>query len=118
MPAAQVEAVRDASQRVGALTMELAGRGARGDADGMLLHASDYLEIFAIAAVAWQWLELAAVAVRGLAAGATGAKAAHYRVLRAAAQYWIATEVPRIDHLARLCASAEDSYAAVAADDF
>ncbi|MCE9578474.1 MAG: acyl-CoA dehydrogenase [Deltaproteobacteria bacterium] len=118
VPAAQIEAVRDASQRVGALTMELAGRGLRGDADGMLLHASDYLELFSIAAVAWQWLELAAVAVRGLAGGASGAKASHYRVLRAAAQYWIATEVPRIDHLARLCASAEDSYAMVAADDF
>jgi butyryl-CoA dehydrogenase len=113
-----IDAVRSASEQVGALTMTLAARGLGGDPDGMLLHAADYLELFAIAAVAWQWLELAAVAHRGLAGGPTDARAAHYRMLRAAAQYWIATEVPRIAHLAQLCASGEDSYGQIAADDF
>ena len=27
-----------------------------GDVDGMLLHSSDYLELFSIVVVAWQWL--------------------------------------------------------------
>lgn len=80
---------------VGALSTSLAQRGLSGDAEGTMLHATDYLDLMSTDVIAWQWIELAAVAREALA----GAKLA-------AAQYW-----PRIDHLATLCRDAEDSYA-------
>jgi butyryl-CoA dehydrogenase len=91
---------------VGGLTAELGARGLR-DPDAMLLHATDYLELFSTVVVAWLWLELAAAAreARG------GRDAGFYAAKLAAAQYWIRTELPRIDHLARLCRDGEDSYA-------
>ena len=100
-----------ATARVGSVTAELAGRG---DPDAMLAHATDYLELFSIVVVAWQWLELATAAHRALAGplprGRASRDAAYYRAKLAAAQYWLATEVPRTSHLAHLCRSAESSY--------
>ena len=94
---------------VGALTAALAQRGMGGDSAGMLLHARDYLELFSIVVIAWQWIELAAIAKERLAAGAHDR--GYYEAKLAAAQYWVRTELPRIDHLAKLCETAEDSYA-------
>jgi alkylation response protein AidB-like acyl-CoA dehydrogenase len=99
---------------VGALTAELAKRGMQ-DPEAMLLHASDYLDLFSTVVIAWQWLELAAAAKEGLARGGPR-DAGFYRAKLAAAQYWIRTELPRIDHLARLCRDAEDSYGALDPD--
>jgi butyryl-CoA dehydrogenase len=90
-------------------TRSLGARGLGGDVDGMLLHSADYLAMFSIVAVGWQWLLQATVATEALAAG-RGARE-FYEGKRAAAQYWLRTEVPRVTHLASLCASAEDSYA-------
>ena len=102
---------------VGALTGELAQRGLAGDPDAMLLHAADYLDLFSTVVVAWQWIELAAVAREALAGplprGGASRDEAYYRGTLATAQYWIRTELPRIDHLARLCREAEDSYGAL-----
>jgi butyryl-CoA dehydrogenase len=95
-------------------TMELGRYGAAGDAERMMRHASDYLDLFSTVAIAWQWLEQAAAARDGLAKlapGASGRDEGFYRAKLAAAQYWIRTELPRIDHLARLCSTNEDSYA-------
>jgi butyryl-CoA dehydrogenase len=99
-----------AMTEVEGLTMHLAGLGLGGDADGMMRHSADYLELFAIVAVAWQWLILAAVAREGLARGATGGDADFYEGKICAAQYWMATELPRVKALAALCRSGEDSY--------
>ena len=44
-------------------------------------------------------------------AGRASRDARYYRVKLAAAQYWIQTELPRIDHLAKLCSDGEGSYA-------
>ncbi len=81
----------------------------------MLLHARDYLELFSIVVIAWQWLELAAVAREALAGplprGAVSRDAGYYHAKLAAAQYWLRTELPRVDHLAHLCETGEDSYA-------
>jgi len=100
---------------VGKLTMDLAGRGMSGDTDAMLLHATDYLDLFGTIVIAWQWLDLAAAAHRALAGvlprGRASRDEAYYRGLLSAAQYWIYTELPRVDHLAQLCRSGEDSYA-------
>jgi butyryl-CoA dehydrogenase len=108
-----IAAVERAVGIVGVLTGELAARGAR-DPNAMLLHATDYLDLFGTVIVAWQWLELAAVAREALAGalprGRAARDAGYYEAKLAAAKYWIATELPRVDHLAALCRSGEDSY--------
>ncbi|MEO7734933.1 MAG: acyl-CoA dehydrogenase [Kofleriaceae bacterium] len=112
--AAWIAAVERAVGVVGALTGELAQRGMTAP-DQMLLHASDYLDLFSTVVIAWQWLELAAIAKQALAGelprGRASRDAGYYRAKLAAAQYWIRTELPRIDHLATLCREGEDSYA-------
>ena len=42
--------------------------------------------------------------------GRASRDAGYYEAKLAAAQYWLRTELPRIDHLARLCREGEDSY--------
>jgi Acetyl-CoA dehydrogenase C-terminal like len=99
---------------VAALTRELAARGLGGDVDAMLAHATDYLDLFGTVVIAWQWIEMAAVAREALAAtlprGRATRDAGYYQAKLAAAQYWIRTELPRVDHLAALCRDVEDSY--------
>lgn len=97
------------------LTMDLGARGLAGDADGMLLHATDYLDLLGVLVVAWQHLAMAAAAVR--AAPPSGEDAAFLRGKLRAAEYWIRTELPRVTHLAELCRSGEDSYARVRPDE-
>ena len=58
----------------------------------------------------WQWLRQAVVSARALAA-ANSEDRDFYEGKLCAAQYWFATELPRIDHLVRLCREGEDSYA-------
>jgi len=111
VPPEWVTALTEATQLVGALTMELAQRGLAGDPSAMLAHATDYLELFSTAVVAWQWVELAAAAHERRARG--HADAGFIEAKLAAAQYWIATELPRLAHLAHLCRSGESSYVAL-----
>src|SRR5437763_875997 len=73
---------------VARLTGKLAEKAAGGDVEGMMLHSADYLELFSILVVAWQWLRSAALAA--------GREDDFYRGKLQAAQYWIATELPRI----------------------
>jgi len=112
--AAWIAELRRATSVVGALTAELAQRGLTGDPTGMMLHATDYLELASTVVIAWQWLELAAVAKEALAGslprGRSTRDERYYRGNLAAAQYWIRTELPRIDGLATLCRDGEDSY--------
>ena len=107
---AWIAALEHAVRSVGELTGQLASRGD-------LTHATDYLELFSIVVIAWQWLELAAVATEALAGtlprGAAPRDAGYYRAKLAAAKYWMHTELPRVAHLATLCRTAEDSYAAL-----
>jgi butyryl-CoA dehydrogenase len=107
---AWVAAVERGVNLILSLTFELAQHGLRGDVDAMMRHACDYMDLASTVVVAWQWIELAAAAREGLARGA-GPREGFYTAKLAAAQYWIATELPRIDHLAQLCRSGEDSYA-------
>jgi hypothetical protein len=51
--------------QVAALTAELGGRGLSGDVEGMMRHSTDYLELFSVLVIAWQWLLQAAAAQRG-----------------------------------------------------
>ncbi|MGB5810285.1 MAG: acyl-CoA dehydrogenase [Polyangiales bacterium] len=102
------DAVAHAADGAVSLTMELGQRGMAGDTHGMLGHSWDYLDMLATLVIAWQWLEMAAVA--RVRFGANPAKQDRLRGTEAAAQYWIRTEVPRMAVLAELCRSSEDSY--------
>jgi alkylation response protein AidB-like acyl-CoA dehydrogenase len=117
--AARTQQVRDALERVVALTGTLGARGMQGDVLGMLGHSADYLELASILALAWAWTKMSAVAASSSSSSSTGAAAGagFARAIERAAQYWIATEVPRIAHLAALCESAEPSYLALDPDD-
>jgi butyryl-CoA dehydrogenase len=107
-------ALESAVQEVGALTMHLGQLGLGGDRDGMMLHSFDYLELASVVVIAWQWVHQAAAAKEGLQReGAHGPSADFYRGKLSAAQYWLRTELPRVQHLAELCRSGEDSYAKV-----
>ena len=97
-------ALEEAVATVGATTVELGQRGMAGDAEGMLGHSWDYLDMFATLVIGWQWLNMAAVA-RG-----ESVSEERKRATEAATQYWIRTEIPRISHLANLCRTNEDSY--------
>ncbi len=95
------------------LTMELGARGLAGDVSGMLGHSTDYLDLFSTVCVAWQWIMQAAAAKRGLASAPGDA---FYEGKLRATQYWFATELPRIEHLAKLCRDGEDSYLTLSPD--
>ncbi len=99
-------------------TTALAGRGAAGDVDGMLAHSHDYLTLFCIVSVGWQWLAMAAVAQEALRNGAKAEDVDFYRGKLAAAHYWVVTELPRVPALAALCRSAESSYTGMAPEWF
>ena len=109
------EAVLGALAEVEALTRALAARGQGGDVDGMLLHSSDYLELFGVLVIGWQHLLLAAAA--GAKPPLDERDAAFRRGKRLGAEYFIRTEVPRLHYLAALCRSGEDSYGRVRATE-
>ena len=65
----------------------------------MLLHSADYLAMFSIVAIAWQWMLQAAVAAEALAHD--GIPRDFYAGKLAACRYWITTELPRVAVLRR-----------------
>lgn len=111
LPVEWSQAVTAAAKDTLALTLELAQRGMAGDVESMMAHATDYLELFSTLVIAWQWLELAAAASELAARGQ--AEAAFAEGKRAAASYWLATELPRMSLWARLCRDHESSYVKV-----
>jgi butyryl-CoA dehydrogenase len=94
---------------VGALTLELARRGLAGDPEAMLLHSSDYLDLFSTVVVAWMWMLQAAAAREGLAAGRGASDLLQGKLC--AAGYWLGFELPRVGPLVAACRDGEDSYA-------
>ena len=105
-------ALRRAQAVVADLTMHLASLGMRGKVEEMMRHSVDYLDLFSTVVISWQWLLQAAVAHEGLAASRRPVE--FYEGKLCAAEYWLKTELPRIDHLANLCRSGEDSYSRMA----
>jgi len=110
---AWIAAVRDAGAEIAGLTMHLGGLGLAGDAEGMLLHSADYLALFSTWVVAWRWLEQAAAAREGLAAGSSAPDLDFYEGKLLAAQYWIRSELPLVAPVAALCREGEDSYRSI-----
>ncbi len=102
LPSARVARVHEALEQILALTRTLAERGAGGDAEGMLAHATDYLEAFSIVIIAWMWTKMAT------RAAPRGDDLAHG--IEHAARYWSAAELPRVPALVALCQSGDRSY--------
>jgi alkylation response protein AidB-like acyl-CoA dehydrogenase len=100
------DALARAVALTGEVTAALGALGLAGDVEAMMRHSADYLDLFATVAIAWQWLEQAAATHEAEVDGD-----GFYAGKRCAAQYWLATELPRVEHLARLCRDREDSYA-------
>ena len=86
-------------------SMKLGALGMSGDAEAMMRHSVDYLDMMSTLVVGWQWLLQATAAAKASEDLREGKLHA--------ARYFVRTEVPRIDHLAELCTSAEDSYASM-----
>ncbi len=103
-----IAGLREATANVGALTMELAGRGLAGDPEGMMRHSADYLELFSTLVVAWMWMLQAAAANEALAEGRGAPDMLQGKL--AAARYWLRYELPRIGPLVAACREGEDSY--------
>ncbi|MCP3102149.1 acyl-CoA dehydrogenase [Myxococcus sp. K15C18031901] len=111
------DALEAALREVGDVVTGLASRALAGDVEVMLRHSADFLELFGIVVVAWRWLEQAAAAKEGLARGGDEDRD-FYEGKLATAQYWFATELPRVPHLLQLCRTGEDSYARMRPDWF
>ncbi|MDB4973225.1 MAG: acyl-CoA dehydrogenase [Myxococcaceae bacterium] len=84
--------------------------------EARLLHSADYLELFSTLVVGWMWLLQATVAQRALSKREENADTPFYRGKLCAAEYYLETELPRIEQLAGLCLRGEDSYARVRPD--
>ncbi|ADV66866.1 acyl-CoA dehydrogenase [Deinococcus maricopensis] len=74
--------------------------------DRFLANADSALEMLGGTVIGWMWLRQATVAARALP-DATGPDADFYRGKLHAAQYFARFELPRVDHHARLLASAD-----------
>lgn len=109
-----VRCVEDASGKTRETTQNLAMKGMNGDVAGMLRHSAHYLDLASTLVTGWIWLWLATTAQKNRSSKPEDAD--FYEGLTLAATYWIRTEVPRIDYLAKLCQSGEDSYARIRAE--
>lgn len=111
---AWISRLQGAVTAVGEVTRALGEVGAGGDVEGMLRHSADYMDMVSTVVVGWQWLLMAAAAKEGLAReSVSAADVAFYEGELCAAQYWVATELPRVGVLAALCRGNDDSYARV-----
>ncbi|MEX1365123.1 MAG: acyl-CoA dehydrogenase [Nannocystaceae bacterium] len=115
VPAPWAEAVRGAMDTTEALVNDLLGRG-RERWPSVLAHASDMLDLMGTLAIAGEWIEQAGRAREGLAARPDDE--AFYRGKLAAAQYWIANELPRVELLAQRIAATDDAFEAISPECF
>jgi hypothetical protein len=93
------------------VTQAVAARALTGDVEGMLRHASDYLQATSILVVAWTLGLHVQGAERAVAAGRRDARL--LRGQRAASAYWRRTELVRVAEILGRVRSGEDSYAAL-----
>lgn len=84
------------------LARVLGERGAGGNLEGMLAHATDYLDALGVVVTSWMWLKMEAAVV--------GREDPFARGMVQASAYWLTTQLPRVEPLARLCASGERSF--------
>jgi butyryl-CoA dehydrogenase len=103
------ERLRSAVRNVADLTAHLGSLGMSGDVEAMMRHSTDYLTLFSVVVVSWLWLWQATIAREALARGTEDAE--FYEGKVCAAEYFLSTELPRVDALIALCRSGEASYA-------
>lgn len=82
-----------ATQQLAQITMALGAQGMQNPA-AMLDHSHDYLTLFSLYVVSWQWIVMAAHAPK--------APKIH-QALWQTARYWLRTELPNLDVLAARC---------------
>ncbi|HMJ10741.1 MAG TPA: acyl-CoA dehydrogenase, partial [Polyangiaceae bacterium] len=75
------------------VTTHLALLGMRGQVEEMMRHSYDYLDLFSVVVIGWQWLAQAAAAQKGLREATSSSD--FYQGKLCAAQYWLTTELPR-----------------------
>lgn len=105
-----------ALQSAGEATRALGVLGMSGEPAAMLRHSADYLDMFSTLVVAWQLLERASVAKEALDNGSE--EKAFYQGKIHTAEYWFASEVPRIKLLATICQNNDSSYTAMDVESF
>lgn len=110
------DALAASVEALGGLTMELGAKGMAGDREGMLLHATDYLDLMGVVVVGWQWIAMAAAARRGLAKG--NGSEDFYRGKLAAARHWVVSELPRAAMLVARIREGDRAYAEARAEWF
>lgn len=111
-----VQCIEEAAVTTRETTQHLALLGLEGNVAGMLRHSAHYLDLASTLVMGWIWLDMAATAQKNRTDRPHDAD--FYEGILLAAQYWIHTEVPRIDYLAQLCRSGEDSYTRIRAEQF
>ena len=106
--AANVDAVlcNALEQSLARVTNALIKVTAEPDFERLLSHSVDFMDLFSTFVIGWQWLAQLAAAQPKL----TSAPDDFLHGKLACAQYWFRTELPRIEHLATLCESFDDSY--------
>jgi butyryl-CoA dehydrogenase len=106
-----VRRLEDATTATSETTQHLAMLGMKGDVAGMLRHSAHYLDLASTLVVGWTWLNMATSAQKNRQNRPQDAD--FYEGITLAAQYWICTELFRVDYLAKLGRSGEDSYARI-----
>jgi butyryl-CoA dehydrogenase len=96
-----VTALREAVQTLVQVTTTLGGFGLEGKLDAMLGHSADFMDAMSAIVVAWVWVRVTNALV-------VDDKFA--RGLKAAANYWAATELPKAIVALKRCESGERSY--------
>ena len=113
--AAQIEVLQPLAQQLGAAaalagkTTQIAGeRMAAGEVREVLANAQHYMTLMGHLAIAWVWLWQATVAARALPAAKEIDKAFYEGKLQAC-RFFYATELPLVEHAAKLVSQVDDT---------
>jgi alkylation response protein AidB-like acyl-CoA dehydrogenase len=101
--------LQDGAVLAAATTRSAGARMQAGEVRGVLANAQHYMTLLGHLSIAWTWLWQALASERALAAGAQGDGAAFHQGKLQACRFFFATELPLIEHAARLVAEVDDS---------
>lgn len=103
-------ALSDALDHVVQATVALGIKGINGDTEGMLRHSTTYLDMMGVLLTSWQWLKMSRKALTKRAPRTVEELPSFEAGLWRAAQFWFASELPRLEHLSALCTGDDDSF--------
>jgi len=101
------ETLASATNRVGAVTMELAGLAMSGDTEGYISCATLYLRMFSRLVISWLFVWQSVVAHKALTAGANGDDQSYYKGKLATARFYLNNELPYLHATAEILAAGE-----------